>query len=62
MKKARMNSSHFRFILCNLKIFGEIVTTNDKTQLLTYLNFCNQIYNHPSTIVLLTPINYSLRN
>ena len=27
MKKARMNISHFRFIF-NLKIFGEIVTTN----------------------------------
>ena len=26
MKKARMNISHFRFILFNLKIFGEIVT------------------------------------
>ena len=27
MKKARMNISHFRFTLCNLKIFCEIVTT-----------------------------------
>ena len=27
MKKARMNISHFCFILFNLKIFGEIVTT-----------------------------------
>ena len=27
MKKARMNISHFYFILFNLKIFGEIVTT-----------------------------------
>ena len=27
MKKAWMNISHFRFILFNLKIFGEIVTT-----------------------------------
>ena len=27
MKNARMNISHFRFILFNLKIFGEIVTT-----------------------------------
>ena len=27
MKKARMNISHFRFILFNLKIFGEIFTT-----------------------------------
>ena len=27
MKKARMNISRFRFILFNLKIFGEIVTT-----------------------------------
>ena len=27
MKKARMNISHFRFILFNFKIFGEIVTT-----------------------------------
>ena len=27
MKKVRMNISHFRFILYNLKIFGEIVTT-----------------------------------
>ena len=26
MKNARMNISHFRFILFNLKIFGEIVT------------------------------------
>ena len=28
MQKARMNISHFRFILFNLKIFGEIVTTH----------------------------------
>ena len=27
MKKVRMNISHFRFILFNLKIFGEIATT-----------------------------------
>ena len=27
MKKPRMNISHFRFILFNWKIFGEIVTT-----------------------------------
>ena len=27
MKKARKNISHFRSILFNLKIFGEIVTT-----------------------------------
>ena len=27
MKKARMNISHFRFIIFNLKIFSEIVTT-----------------------------------
>ena len=27
MKKARMNISHFGFILFNLKIFGKIVTT-----------------------------------
>ena len=27
MKKAQMNISHFRFILLNLKIFGEIVAT-----------------------------------
>ena len=26
MKKARMNISHFRFILFNLKVFGETVT------------------------------------
>ena len=26
VKKARMNISHFRFILFNLKIFGKIVT------------------------------------
>ena len=31
MKKARMNISHFRFVLFNLKIFGEIVTTLKKT-------------------------------
>ena len=31
MKKARMNISHFRFILFNLKIFGEIVTTNGQS-------------------------------
>ena len=30
MKNARMNISHFRFILFNLKIFGEIVTTKKK--------------------------------
>ena len=29
MKKVRMNISHSRFILFNLKIFGEIVTTYD---------------------------------
>ena len=29
MKKARMNISHSRFILSKLKIFGEIVTTNN---------------------------------
>ena len=28
MKKARMNISHFCFILFSLKIFGKIVTTN----------------------------------
>ena len=27
MKKAHMNISHFRFVVFNLKIFGEIVTT-----------------------------------
>ena len=27
MQKARINISHFRFILFKLKIFGEIVTT-----------------------------------
>ena len=27
MKKVQMNISHFCFILFNLKIFGEIVTT-----------------------------------
>ena len=27
MKKVRIDISHFRFILLNLKIFGEIVTT-----------------------------------
>ena len=31
MKKARMNISHSRFILFKLKIFGEIVTTFQKT-------------------------------
>ena len=31
MKKARMNISHFRFILFNLKIFSEIVTTLKQT-------------------------------
>ena len=31
MKKARMNISHFCFILFNLKIFGEIVTTNGRS-------------------------------
>ena len=29
MKKARMNISHSHFILFKLKIFGEIVTTNN---------------------------------
>ena len=28
MKKARMNISHFRFILFNLKIFSKIVIIN----------------------------------
>ena len=27
MKKAHINISHFRFVLCYLKIFGEIATT-----------------------------------
>ena len=27
MNKVRMNISHFRFILLNLKIFGEMVNT-----------------------------------
>ena len=31
LKKARMNISHFYFILFNLKIFGEIVTTNGQS-------------------------------
>ena len=31
MKKARMNISQFCFILFNLKIFGEIVTTNGQS-------------------------------
>ena len=31
MKKARMNYSHFRFILFNFKIFGEIVTPNGQS-------------------------------
>ena len=31
MKKARMNNSHYRFILSKLKIFGEIVTTKKLT-------------------------------
>ena len=31
MKKERMNISHFRFILFNLKIFGDIVTIHLKT-------------------------------
>ena len=31
IKKARMNISHFCFILFNLKIFGEIVTTNGQS-------------------------------
>ena len=30
-KKARMNISHFSFILFNLKIFGEIVTTDGQS-------------------------------
>ena len=39
MKKARMNISHFRFILFNLKIFAEIVTT--------YLDIAQYIVLHP---------------
>ena len=31
MKNARMNISHFYFILFNLKIFGEIVTTGQNS-------------------------------
>ena len=30
MKKAWLNISHFRFILFNLKILGEIVSTKNK--------------------------------
>ena len=40
MKKARMNISLFRFILFNLKIFGEIVTTIDLSLAFDQL-YCN---------------------
>ena len=40
MKKARMNISHFRFILFNLKIFGEIVST----LIIQRSNACNGCY------------------
>ena len=42
MKKVRMNISHSRFILFNLKIFGEIVTTlNNCLSILCAINlFC----------------------
>ena len=33
MKKAQMNISHYRFVLFNLKIFDEIVTTNKKLEI-----------------------------
>ena len=39
MKKAQMNISHFRFILFNLKIFGEIVTTKNNCTLSAHVTF-----------------------
>ena len=49
MKKARINISHFRFILLKLKIFGEIVTTfldsvgkrKKKSKIQLLLAFCH---------------------
>ena len=46
MKKARMNISHFRLILFNLKIFGEIVTTF--IVLTVLLEACNEFAGHIS--------------
>ena len=40
MKKARMKIFYFHFILFNLKIFGEIVTT----KIITRLNTKDSIY------------------
>ena len=38
MKKVRMNIFHSRFILFNLKIFGEIVTPNFVSQIKSFLD------------------------
>ena len=50
MKKARMNISHFRYTLFNLKIFGEIITTKKKMQALF----------HPQTMIILLSSIFSL--
>ena len=42
MKKARMNISYFRFILFNLQIFGEIVTTKQNTKNMTTKNILQE--------------------
>ena len=44
MKKARMNISHSRFILSKLKIFGEIVTTINKSVLVEIS--LNDVFEH----------------
>ena len=43
LKKARMNISHFCFILFNLKIFGEIVTTLKLNSRTHELNFPSDV-------------------
>ena len=49
MKKARMNISQFRFILFNLKIFGETVAT---------LKYCSNIVkNHVKWLACELPCN-----
>ena len=52
MKKVRMSISHFRFILFNLKIFDEIVTTQEKwTLLYLYLGYT---YTESLNFIILT--------
>ena len=55
-----MNISHFRFVLFNLKIFGEIVTTLNKTTKITKIKniarYKNYFYSEGNKIIILSRI------